>query len=194
MNGAYPDDVTRLLAAAAGGESGAAAALLPLVYDELRRLAAAYFREERANHTLEPTALVHEAYVKLVDQTSIKWRSRGQFYVVAAKAMRNILVDHARGRNRQKRGGGWDRIGLEVAGAETPEESRIDLVALDEALGRLSEVDERKARLVELRFFAGLTSEQAADILGISRTTAAMEWRMTRAWLYRELGDDDDGC
>jgi RNA polymerase sigma factor (TIGR02999 family) len=187
-----PSDVTSLLHRAAEGEPAAASELLPMVYDHLRSLAASYFLDERQNHTLQPTALVHEAYVRLVDQKHVHWQSRNQFFVVAAKAMRNILVDHARRRNRQKRGGGWGRVTLDVAqnGDGTPGEA-LDMEALDKALTRLGDLDERKARLVELRFFGGLTSEDAASVLGISRSTAAEQWRMARAWLYRQLEDSE---
>lgn len=186
------ETVTRLLMQVAGGEGCAAGELLPLVYDELRALASAYFRGERASHTMQPTALVHEAYMRLVDQTSIKWNSRNQFFVVAAKAMRNILVDHARAKGRSKRGGDWQRVSLSGAaraegGSDSGELSLEEILAIDEAMTRLAALDERKARLVELRFFAGLSGEDAARILGIARSTAADEWRMARAWLYREL-------
>lgn len=182
---------TRLLNRASDGEVAAAADLLPLVYDELRALAEHFFKNERADHTLQPTALVHEAYMRLVDSDAIEWKSRAQFFVIAAKAMRNILVDHARARGRQKRGGGWQELTLNAVerdlGSGDPGAKVIDMLALDDALERLAEVDERKARLVELRFFAGLSSEDAAKLLDISRTTAAEDWRMARAWLHREL-------
>lgn len=181
------DEVTRLLKSAADGSATAASDLLPLVYDALRSLAAEMFRDERTGHTLQPTALVHEAYMRLVQLPDVHWRSRGQFFVIAAKAMRNILVDHARGRDRQKRGGGWSRMTLDgVAASDT-----VDMVALDEALRRLAALDERKARLVELRFFGGLSADDAADLLGIARSTAAEDWRMARAWLHRELRGAD---
>ncbi|MGP1308792.1 MAG: ECF-type sigma factor [Phycisphaerales bacterium] len=180
---------TRLLNQASGGELAAAADLLPLVYDELHALAEAFFRHERDDHTLQPTALVHEAYLRLIDQRSIEWKSRSQFFVIAAKAMRNILVDHARSRNRLKRGGGWKEQTLQAvehtlhdAGADA-----ADMLALDEALSRLTSLDERKARLVELRFFAGLNEADAADLLGIARSTAAEDWRLARAWLHKEM-------
>ena len=183
------ETVTQLLHQAADGESRAARELLPLVYDELRALAGKYFVNERDNHTLQPTALVHEAYVRLVDQTSIRWQSRNQFFVVAAKAMRNILIDHARGKGRSKRGGGWSKVSLSDVQAGEDELDNLELIAIDDALQRLSGLDERKAQLVELRFFAGLKIEDAAEILGISRTTASEQWRMARAWLHRELKD-----
>ncbi len=184
------DEVTRLLRAAAGGEASAANDLLPLVYEALRSLAADLFLDERRNHTLQPTALVHEAYVRLVQQKDISWQSRGQFFVLASKAMRNILVDHARGRGRQKRGGGWGRVTLDGVYQSADEVDGHDLLALEEVLTRLEGLDERKARLVELRFFGGLTSEDAAKVLGISRSTAAEEWRMARAWLHKALKDE----
>lgn len=167
----------------------AAAELLAIVYDELRSLASGFFRDQKPGHTLQPTALVHEAYLRLVDQ-SIEWQNRNQFFVVAAKAMRSILVDHARTRGREKRGGSFKRIPLNEADATPAMVDESTVLDIDEAMIRLAELDERKARLVELRFFGGLTSEQAADALGISRSTAAEEWRMARAWLYAQLQDD----
>lgn len=183
--------VTRLLESIASGDRSAADQLLPLVYDELHALAEAVFRRERADHTLQPTALVNEAYMKLVGQSSLKFDGRKQFLALASKAMRNILVDHARGRNRQKRGGDQQRVALTAVGAEASEPSVIDMVALDDALQRLAELDPRKSKLVELRFFGGLTSDEAAEVLGIARSTAADDWRMARAWLHRELRTED---
>jgi len=189
-------EATRLLNRAADGEIVAAADLLPLVYDELCSLAESFFRNERRDHTLQPTALVHEAYARLVDQTAIEFKTRNQFFVLAAKAMRNILVDHARARNRLKRGGGghWQEVTIsqiERSMADQNETddtpSGADIERVHEALARLHAFDERKAQLVELRFFAGLTIEAAADILGIARSTATEDWRMARAWLHREL-------
>lgn len=186
--------VTQLLnraAASAGmpGSGSAAAELLPIVYDELRLLASSFFRDQRPGNTLQPTALVHEAYMKLVDQ-SIEWQSRNQFFVVAAKAMRSILVDHARGKASLKRGGEFRRLPLGDVD-QTPAVLDNEMVlAIDEAMSRLAALDERKARLVELRFFGGLTGEQAADALGIARSTAAEEWRMARAWLYSQIQGD----
>lgn len=186
------EEATRLLNRAAEGELAAAADLLPLVYDELRAIASAWFRAERTDHTLEPTALVHEAYLRLVDHSNVAWRSRNQFFAVAAKVMRNILVDHARGRDRLKRGGDWRRVTLEaversIADDRPGDGEPIDLVRLDQALQRLGACDERKARLVELRFFAGFGLDDAAEVLGIARSTASEDWRMARAWLHREL-------
>ncbi len=163
----------------------------PRVYRELRAVAGRYFKDERADHTLQPTALVHEAYARLADANVAEGRSRDQFFVLAAKAMRNILVDHARARGREKRGGGWRRITLDGAVTASGSEETVDVEALDAAMDRLAALDERKASLVELRFFVGLTSEQAAEALGISRTLASNEWRVARAWLYRELSEED---
>jgi RNA polymerase sigma-70 factor (ECF subfamily) len=196
--------ITQLLnrAAAAANDDGsrgaAANELLAIVYDELRSLASGFFRNQKPGNTLQPTALVHEAYLKLVDQ-SIEWQSRNQFFVVAAKAMRSILVDHARGKGTLKRGGrtAAKRVSLTDSTPHPPgADAGLDdatLLAIDEAMSRLARLDGRKARLVELRFFAGLTSEQAADALGIARSTAAEEWRIARAWLYNELADGGAG-
>ncbi len=187
-----PQTVTRLLNQVAAGESAAAEELFPLVYDQLRALASRYFRDQAAGHTLQPTALVHEAYMKLVGPTDIHWRSRGQFLVLASKAMRSILVDHARGKNRAKRGGGWQRVSIDVAEAFRPVGGvgALDMLALDEALNKLAELDTRQEQLVELRFFGGLKAEQAAEVLGISTTTATDQWRVARAWLQRLLTAD----
>lgn len=179
-------NVTVLLEQAAAGSESAAGELLAVVYEELRGLAGAMFRNQRPGGTLQPTALVHEAYLKLVAQ-DIAWSSRAQFFVVATKAMRSILVDHARSRNRGKRGGDWHRVTLEAADATPASEHGVPVDAIDDALVALAECDPRKAHLVELRFFGGLTAEEAAEVLGIARSTAAEEWRVARAWLYERL-------
>lgn len=192
--------ITQLLNRAAasndGSKGSAANELLAIVYDELRSLASGFFRDQKPGNTLQPTALVHEAYLKLVDQ-SIQWQSRNQFFVVAAKAMRSILVDHARRKGALKRGGeAPKRVSLNDFTPQLTKGAALDevtLLAIDEAMSRLAKFDERKARLVELRFFAGLTSEEAADALGMARSTAAEEWRIARAWLYSELADHDSG-
>jgi RNA polymerase sigma factor (TIGR02999 family) len=179
--------VTELLREWTGGDSGAMDELLPYVYDELRRRAARYLRHERINHTLQPTALVHEAYLKLVDQDNVEWKDRGHFFAVAAQAMRRILVDHAKHKNRAKRGGPGMDLELD-ADMEVPMiESNVDLEALDEALSRLAHLDPQQERLVELRYFAGLSLEETADAMNISRATAAREWQIAKAWLHREL-------
>ena len=188
---AQQETVTRLLNGVAHGEAAAAEELLPMVYDELRSLAAALFRDQKAGHTLQPTALVHEAYMKLVGRADIQWSSRNQFFVLAAKAMRSILVDHARGKNRLKRGGGWQRVSIDVAEPAAEGKARgrepLDILALDEAVAGLAELNDRHARLVELRFFGGLDEANAAEVLGISRSTAAEDWRLARAWLKLRL-------
>lgn len=179
--------VTRLLQEASGGRSEALSELLPLVYGEMRALAEGYFRRERDAHTLQPTALVHEAFLKLAGGGEIRAASRAQFLALAASSMRNILVDHARGRDREKRGGGWRRVTLTVADADAKREREIDVLSLNEALERLTALDERKGRLVELRFFGGLSEKEVCEVMGMARSTASEEWRMARAWLGCEL-------
>jgi RNA polymerase sigma factor (TIGR02999 family) len=179
--------VTALLHEWTGGSSAAMDELLPYVYDELRRRAARYLRHERINHTLQTTALVHEAYLKLVDQESVEWKDRGHFFAVAAQAMRRILVDHAKHRNRAKRGGPGGDLQLDEALEIPAVENSVDIQALDEALSRLAKIDPQQERLVELRYFAGLSLEETAQAMNISRATAAREWQMAKAWLHREL-------
>jgi RNA polymerase sigma factor (TIGR02999 family) len=178
-------DVTRLLDAAANGDRQAAAAVLPVVYNQLRELAAARLAAEAVGHTLDATALVHEAYLRLVGPADgRRWTDGRHFYAAAATAMRRILVDHARAKRARKRGGGAGREPLDAMPAPEPDE---ELMALDEALGKLATHDPIKARLVELRYFAGLTGEQAAAALGISPTTADRHWAFARAWLRTEV-------
>ena len=179
-------DVTRLLKAWSGGDRDALARLLPLVYDELRRRAQAQMRQERAGHTLQPTALVHEAFLRLVDQKAIDWKDRAHFFGVAARAMREVLVDHARRRGAGKRGGGEPRLTLGGA-ATVATEQNFDILAFDLALERLTALDERQGRLVELRVFGGLTIEEAAKVLDCSHATVSREWRHAEAWLHREM-------
>ena len=183
-------DVTVLLASLSDSE--AAERLLPIVYDELHRLAASQLARERAGHTLQPTALVNEAYLKLVDQTRVAWQGREHFLAVAATAMRRILVDHARGRAAAKRGGKWKKVTLASNVALTDSNSALDLVALDEALKALEEHDERMLRVVELRFFAGLSVEQTARVLGVSERTVKGDWRLARAILRRALSTHEE--
>lgn len=178
--------LTRLLAEGGSGETGARD-LLPLVYGELRKLAAAHFVDERCDHTLQPTALANEAYLRLAEDPIIRVSDRAHFFRLASKIMRQILVDHARSRDSLKRGGGNERFSISDAIPGGSSGSEIDLLALDDALRRLATLNERKARLVELRFFGGLSIEDAADVLGISRTQATREWRTARAWLADEL-------
>ncbi|GMU82659.1 MAG: sigma-70 family RNA polymerase sigma factor [Phycisphaerales bacterium] len=177
---------TRLLADLGRGDRAAAGQLLPLVYEQLRALASSYFRGQRADHTLQPTALVHEAYMKLVNQTSAQWNDRAHFFAVAARAMRQVLVNHALAANADKRGGGRTRILLADDLAPTPE-SEFDPIALDDALTRLGKMDERKAKVVELRFFSGLAVDEVAHVLGVSKSTVEADWRLARAWLSKEL-------
>lgn len=187
-SGAPSADVTRLLARWSRGEQEALNELLPIVYGELRRMAGRQLRAKRQEHTLTPTALVHEVYLRLVDQRRADWQNRTQFFAVAARLMRRVLVDHARARLAGKRGGGLVVVPLEQAGdPEAVASPLADVLAVDEALTRLAALDGEQARLVELRFFAGLTVEEIAPLLGRSERTVKREWRLARAWLFREL-------
>jgi RNA polymerase sigma factor (TIGR02999 family) len=179
-------DVTGLLLAWSRGEQKALEELIPLVYDELRRLAARYLHRERAGHTLQPTALVNEAYLKLVNQKRVAWKNRGQFFAVASQMMRRLLVDHARRHHADKRGGGATRVPLEAAEASAPARE-VDVIVLDRALKKLAALDATQAKVVELRYFGGLTVEETADVLGTSPSTIARSFRVARAWLQREL-------
>lgn len=181
-----PEDVTALLDRLIAGDQEALPKLVPLVYDELHRLAAGYMRRERADHTLQATALVNEAYLKLIRQPSPNWQSRAHFFGVAAQVMRHILVDHARGHASEKRGGGVRPVVLEDDLLSSREKS-IDLLRLDASLKRLADRDTRQARVVELRFFGGLTVEEAADVLGVSPKTVKRDWSMAKAWLHGDL-------
>ena len=182
-----PSDVTALLGDWSRGNQSALNQLLPLVYAELRRIATRQIRGERAGHTLQPTALVHEVYLRLVDQRNVDWRNRAHFFGVAARVMRRILVDHARSHNASKRGDGLPRVSIdeawEVAGPDG-----LPVLVLDQALDRLAGMDEDLARIVELRAFGGMTIEEAACVLDVSLSTAKREWRTAKAWLTRELG------
>ncbi len=185
-------DVTALVASLGGTEGGLGATssaddLLPLVYDELRNVARRFMAQERPNHTLQPTALVHEAYLRMVDGTRVDWQGRAHFFAVGAKVMRRILIDHARKRGTEKRGGSRQRITLADAGLAGRELDLEELLTLDTALQRLAALDERQARIVELRFFADLTVEEIANLLGLSKRTVEGDWTHARAWLAREL-------
>jgi RNA polymerase sigma-70 factor (ECF subfamily) len=160
--------------------------MLPLVYSELRRFAARYLRQERPDHTLQTTALVHEAYLRLVNQKNVDWKNRSQFLALAAEMMRRILVNHARDRAAAKRGGNAQRVSLSIVG-DSSNEPDVDLIALDEALAKLSELDPRKARIVELKFFGGMTTEEIQASMQISSSTIEREWSLARAWLYRAV-------
>ena len=181
-----PNEITQLLSNVQQKQPGAEEQLLGMVYNELRHIAAAYMRRERPGHTLQPTALVHEAYLQLVDQTRVNWQSRAHFFGVASRLMRRILVDHARSHLAEKRGGSAQKLSLDEAiGVARKREVALD--ALDDALNTLSEIDPRQSRIVELRFFGGLTVEETAEVLDTSTATIEREWRMAKAWLHGQL-------
>lgn len=179
-------DVTQLLIAYSNGDREAFKTLWPLVYDELRRIAANYLSRERRGHTLQPTALVHEVYLRLVDQRSVDWRNRAQFYGIAASMMRRILINYAVARRAGKRGGGEEKVALDEATVSL-DALNVDLLALDEALGSLAGIDEEKARLVEMKFFAGMSTKELSEVTGKSTATVEREWAFARGWLYRAL-------
>jgi len=184
-----PDEVTRLLVAWRDGQPGALDRLIPLVYDELRRQARRQLRRERVGHTLQPTALVHEAFLRLAGQSQAQWQNRRQFFAVASRVMRRVLVDQARARAASKRGDGLTRVALDdaVATGASPD---VDVLALDQALDRLEQLDPRQARVVELRYFGGMSAAEAAEAVGLSLATVNRDWAMARAWLFRELGGE----
>jgi RNA polymerase sigma factor (TIGR02999 family) len=179
-------DVTELLVEWSKGSEEALQKLVPLVYRELRRLAGEYLRRERRGHTLQPTALVNEVFLRLVGQKRVEWESRAQFFGVAAQMMRRILVDHARKRRAQKRGGGVEKLSFDESIGTFPK-APVDLMSLDDALGALASIDPRQSRIVELRYFVGLSHEEIAQVLSISPATVLREWRTAKAWLGREL-------
>jgi RNA polymerase sigma factor (TIGR02999 family) len=179
-------DLTQLLLAWGDGDLEALDELTPRVYRELKKLAGSYLRRERAGHTLQPTALAHEAFIKLIDQRNVHWRNRAHFFGIAAQAMRRILVDHARARLAGKRGSGGAIVSLDEA-IDVSDPGSAQLLALDEALKQLAQLDPNKGRVIELRYFGGLTLEETAEVLGVSRATVIREWRMAKAWLYGEL-------
>jgi RNA polymerase sigma factor (TIGR02999 family) len=181
-----PHDVTELLRAWSDGDSSARDRLMPLVYDELRRRAAAYLRREARDHTLQPTALVHEAYLRLVDQRRAVWQNRAQFFGVASQMMRRILVDRARARRMAKRSGRWARVTLDDVGKVSPP-VEVEVLDLDAALTQLAEFDPRKSQIAELRFFGGLSLEETGEVLGISLATVERDWQAARAWLFKTL-------
>jgi RNA polymerase sigma-70 factor (ECF subfamily) len=185
---ASPQDVTALLADWSRGNRGALGQLLPLVYEELRGIAARQLGRERVGHTLQPTALVHEAYLRLVDQRQVEWQNRAHFFGVSAQIMRRILVDHARRHGARKRGDGVRCVSIDDV--QLPASSDIPILALDSALDRLEKVDSALAKIVELRAFGGLTIDEAAHVLSVSPSTAKREWRTAKAWLNRELGPE----
>jgi RNA polymerase sigma factor (TIGR02999 family) len=187
------DAITRLLVDWGHGDERARDELMPAVYDQLRRLAGAYMRRERVGHTLQPTALVHEAYLRLIDQEKVDWKNRAQFVGLAAVMMRRILVNHARDRAAAKRGGDAERVSLSLA-VGVLKRSAVDLIALHDALDRLAAIDARKVQIVELKFFGGLTIEEVGATLGCSEATVEREWSFARAWLYDALAEREAGA
>ena len=183
-----PPDITKLLQDWSDGRREALDAIVPLVYDELRRQARHYLRRERAEHTLQTTALVNEAYLKLVEQNRVVWQNRAHFFGIAANLMRRILVDYAKTKNRLKRGGSAENLPLEEAFyIAATDENEIDLLALDKVLNELAEIDQQQAKIVELRFFSGLSIAETAEVLKISPATVKRDWQMAKAWLHHEL-------
>jgi RNA polymerase sigma factor (TIGR02999 family) len=180
-------DVTQLLVNWSRGDEAALAQLMPLVYGELRRLASAYLRRERSNHTLQSTALVHEAFLRMVSQHDVQWKNRAHFYGIAAQMIRRILVDYARSQHAEKRGAGAIKLELDEAMAVPQSGPTVDLLGLNDALDRLGELDERQSRVVELRFFAGLSIDETAEVLHLSPASVKREWQTARAWLFREM-------
>lgn len=183
------NDFTRLLNDAGSGRESAVSELYPLVYDELRRLAQSQLEGERPDHTLQATALVHEAYLRMIDQTRVQWQNRAHFFAIAAQAIRRVLVDYARRKGRRKRGGDLQRVDLADIMNLPAGGPSADMIELDDAMARLAETDPEKVKIVEMRFFAGLTHDEIAGVLGLSTRTVERHWRYARAWLFRELGD-----
>jgi RNA polymerase sigma factor (TIGR02999 family) len=186
VNEPRTENITQLLIDVSRGNQTAIDELLPLVYGELRSLASNYLRRERTDHTLQPTALVHEAYLRLVDQTQVNWQNRAHFFGMAAQMMRRILVDHARAHNASKRGGEYQKLQLDEK-IDSVAERSTELIALDDALTELSTVDEVESRIAELRYFAGLTVEETAEVLGVTPVTINRHWRMAKAWLFGRI-------
>jgi RNA polymerase sigma factor (TIGR02999 family) len=186
MNRPLPNEITEQLIAWGAGDRAALDQLLPIVYQELRRMADHYLRLENPGHTLQPTALVHEAWLRLIDQTRVNWQNRSQFFGVAAQLMRRILVDHAKTKHREKRGGDAIKLSLDDV-VNLSLERAADLIALDDALDELARIDERKSRVVELRYFAGFSVEETAQILEVSPDTVMRDWKIAKAWLYQQI-------
>lgn len=189
QSSASPLNVTALLVAWSQGDEQARDQLLPLVYDELREIAHRYLSRERRDHTLQTTALVHEAYLRLIDQHAVQWQNKAHFFGVAAQLMRRILIDYARSHQTAKRGQGAIKLSLDEA-IDVADERAADLLALNEALESLAKFDPQKSRVVELKFFGGLTVEETAEVLGVSIPTVVRQWRLAKAWLYQELGKE----
>lgn len=191
MDSPIPNDtnqITQQLIAWSNGDQTALDQLIPVVYQELRRMADRFLRHESAGHTLQPTALVHEAWLRLIDQTRVNWQNRAQFFGVAAQMMRRILVDHAKTKHREKRGGNAVKLSLDEV-INLSQERAADLIALDEALESLGNFDRRKCSVVELRYFGGLSVEETAEVLSVSPDTVMRDWKLAKAWLYQQLGE-----
>ncbi len=182
-----PLDITALLQDWSDGKVEVLEKLMPLVYDELRRQASRFLSKERQGHTLQATALIHEAYLKLIEQREVKWQNRAHFFALSSTAMRRILVDHARERHREKRGGSAENLPLDEAFKISASEKNIDLIALDEALNRLAKMNARQARVVELRYFSGLSNDETAEVLGVSNATVRNDWNIAKAWLKLQI-------
>lgn len=187
MSKQSPSEITQMLIELTDGNQEVVNRILPHIYDELRRLAGSYLRRERSDHTLQPTALVHEAYMKLIDQRQVRWQNRAHFFGIAAQVMRRILMDHARKHIAEKRGGDAEKLPLEEEILIVSHERSAELVALDDALHGLAEMDEQKARIVELRYFGGLSIEETAEVMGVSVPTINRQWRTAKAWLYSQI-------
>jgi RNA polymerase sigma factor (TIGR02999 family) len=180
-------EITQMLIELTDGNTEVVDVILPHIYGELRRLASSYLRRERSDHTLQPTALVHEAYIKLIDQKRVKWQNRAHFFGIAAQVMRRILMDHARKHNAEKRGGEFEKLPLEEEILIVSHDKSAELIALDDALEALAQLDEQKAKIVELRYFGGLSIEETAEVMGVSVPTINRQWRMAKAWLYDQI-------
>ena len=191
MNKPPPNEITERLIAWGAGDRAALDQLLPVVYQELRRMAGNYLRQENPGHTLQPTALVHEAWLRLINQARVNWRNRAQFFGVAAQMMRRILVDHAKAKHREKRGGDAVKLSLDDV-INLSRERAAELLALDDALDELTRVDERKSRVIELRYFGGFSVEETAQILGVSPETVMRDWKLAKAWLYQQIRQEAD--
>jgi len=183
----FPVDISEVLRASNDGDEDTINRILPLVYDELRRQAHHFLRLERPGHTLQTTALIHEAYIKLIEQRNVGWENRSHFFAISARMMRHILVDYARTKHRRKRGGHAEHIPLEEAVLPGRDMQRVDMLALDEALERLAEIDPQQARIVEMRYFAGMSVAEIAEVLEVSKSTVSRDWNVARAWLRFEL-------
>ena len=185
-----PSEITQMLIELTDGNQDVVNRILPHIYDELRRLAGSYLRRERSDHTLQPTALVHEAYMKLIDQKRVRWQNRAHFFGIAAQVMRRILLDHARKHQAEKRGGEIDKLPIEEEILVVSHDKSAELIALDDALEELAKLDPQKARVVELRYFGGLSIEETAEVTGVSVPTVNRQWRMAKAWLYSQIAAD----